>query len=589
MATANTYLQVTDLDFGQIRANLKNYLSTQDQFKDYDYEGSTMATLLDILAYNTHYNAYYLNMLANEMFLDTAQQRDSVVSRAKELGYTPSSSIGATANINLSFAGVSANTPEVIVPRNSKFTTTVDDVKYTYVTPETYKVANIGGTFAKDILIREGEPVQYKWTVSSSNPARYILPNINVDTSSIVVKVQESVTDTTTTEFTRATDIKEVYQTSPIYFLEEAGDNKYEIVFGQGAIGKSVKNGNIVIVDYLVCNGTETNGASTFKIDSLSGITTPYTAASINTVNTVARGGRYQESIDSIKFNAPKSYQTQNRAVVSNDYERILTAENPDLQTVIAFGGETRIPAVYGKVYIAVKPYNNYYLTTNRKTQIKSSIIDRTPLGIDPVIIDPDYTFLVPYIETYFDRTTSTVTYAQIEQEIRRIVSVYNTNNLGKFKDKMRYSRFVRALDNITIGNILNTNATFKMQKRFTPSTDYRQKFTLKFNNDIVPGSLESSAFIFNDFTCYFEDDNGTINMYRYDDDKNKVSVNKNSGTIDYVTGTVIIDQFQPSSITGIEMKITVDPDTHDIVTSEEQILVIENQDVTVNVVGEAT
>ena len=231
MATANTYLQVSELDFDDIRKNLKGYLSTQNQFKDYNFEGSAMSVLLDVLSYNTHYNAYYLNMIGNEMFLDTAQQRDSVVSRAKELGYLPVSAIGASANVTVAFSGIANTVSQFTIPKNSKFSTTIDDITYTYVTPEASLVINSANTFSKAITIKEGIPLTHKFTVNTSNPVRYILPNKNIDTSSISVSVQESSSDTTTTEFTRATNIKQVYSTSPVFFLEESADEKYEILF----------------------------------------------------------------------------------------------------------------------------------------------------------------------------------------------------------------------------------------------------------------------------------------------------------------------------------------------------------------------
>ena len=270
MATsANSYLRVTELDFEDIRDNLKSFLSTQTEFQDYDFEGSAISTLLDVLAYNTHYNAYYVNMLANEMFLDTAQQRESVVSKAKELGYVPVSAIGATANINLTFTGIDTTTSQFTIPKNSKFTTTIDDIQYTYVTPRAYTVVNENNAFSRDIEIKEGIPLTHRFVVSGDRSQRFVIPNDGLDFTSLSVFVQESESDTVQTEFTRATDIKQVFSTTPVYFLEEAYEGKYELVFGSGSLGKSLKNGNIIIVNYLSCNGEETNGSSAFSVDTL--------------------------------------------------------------------------------------------------------------------------------------------------------------------------------------------------------------------------------------------------------------------------------------------------------------------------------
>ena len=586
MATANTYLRVTELDFGNIRNNLKTYLSTQDQFADYNFEGSAMAVLLDVLAYNTHYNAYYLNMLANEMFLDTAQQRDSVVSRAKELGYVPVSAIGATANVEVTFNGVASGTSQFTIPKNSTFTTTVDDVTYTYVTPQAYTVIEDGGTYSRSINIKEGEPLTHRFTVSTANPIRYIIPNINVDTSSITVSVQESISDTTTTEFVRATNISQVYSTSPVYFLEEVADEKYEIVFGSGSLGKSLKNGNIVIVNYLVCNADATNGADSFSIDTLN-VGVSYSGASLVT-NTAAAGGRAQETVESIKFNAPRSYQTQNRAVVDNDYQRILLAENADLQSVIAFGGEQADPPVYGKVYIAVKPYAEEFATSNRKAQIRASILDRTPLGIDPVVIDADYTYLIPTITTYYDKSTSSATEAQIRASVKSTIATFATNNLERFGNRLRYSRFVRALDNITTGSILNNDAVVKMQKRFVPNVNAAEKVNLHFHNPIRPGTLTSTQFTYNGFLAYIDDDeDGNVNIYRFNTAKQKVNIVAAAGTIDYTTGEVDIENFAPTAYADIQLKVTATPDRFDIIPVREQILLMDSNDAVITVVPE--
>jgi hypothetical protein len=588
--TANTYLQVSELDFDQIRSNLKTYLSSQDQFKDYNFEGSAMAVLLDVLAYNTHYNAYYLNMVANEMFLDTAQQRDSVVSRAKELGYVPISSVGARAEINIQFKGVGATVNQFTIPKNSKFTTTVDDITYTYVTPSANKVTrSSANTFVKKITIKEGEPLSHSWTVSATNPVRYIIPNAGVDTTSITVSVQESATDTTTIEYNRATNIEQVGSTSPLYFIEEAADQKYEVVFGSGSLGKSVKPGNIITVEYLVNNGEETNGASTFSVDSID-IGTPYTSAVVTSVATNANGGRPQETIESIKFSAPRNYQTQNRAVVAEDYQRILLSENPDLQSVIAYGGEQASPAVNGKVFIAVKPFGEQFATQNRKQAIRSSIITRTPLAVDPVIIDADYTYIIPSITTYYDITRSSLTDSAVEQNIRTAVQEYATNNLERFGNRFRFSRFVRSLDNTSGGAILNNGASIEIQKRITPNTNIAELVELNYNNEIRPGSLSSTEFTYNGFPAFLGDDGlGVVSIFRYNDQKQKVNIIVLAGTIDYTNGIVKVENFLPSSYADTELKVTVVPENLDIIPVREQILLMESGDAIINVVGEQT
>jgi len=585
MATANTYLSVTELDFEQIRTNLKTYLSTQDQFRDYNFEGSTMATLLDVLAYNTHYNAFYLNMLANEMFLDTAQQRDSVVSRAKELGYTPTSAIGASANVALTFTGLANNVSQFTIPRNASFTTTVDDVNYTYVVPEAKTVYKANGNWATSVIIKEGTPLTHRWTVSSINPERYILPNANVDTTSIKVTVQESVADTTTTEYTRATNTNQIGATSAVYFLEEAADQKYEIIFSPGTLGKPVKNGNIVIVEYLVCNAEDTNGASSFSISNLN-LDVSYTSASVST-NRVSSGGRNQETVDSIKFNAPRNFQTQNRAIIENDYERIIVGENSDISSVFAYGGEEADPAVYGKVYVAIKPVGALFSTVNRKAKLKASISDRTPLGIDTVIIDPVYTYLIPTIKSYYNATTTTATRAQVEAAIATAITNFSSNNLEKFDKTFRFSRFVRSLDNVTTGDILNTDASIVMQRRLTPLVNVAQSITILFNNPIKASTVSSSQFTFGGFNCFFDDNgSGTIRIFRYSSG-NKVVVKANAGTINYTTGKVVLNDFAPTAYVDDQLKFNATPDRLDVIPVRDQILLMNAADADITIVGE--
>ena len=586
MATANTYLKVTEVDFDDIRTNLKSYLSTQDQFQDYNFEGSALATLLDVLAYNTHYNAFYLNMLANEMFLDTAQQRDSVVSRAKELGYLPSSAIGAQANVSLTFTGIANTNAQFTIPRNATFTTTVDDVSYTYVVPTAKTVVNVSNTFSTSLIIKEGTPLTHRFTVSASNPERYIIPNVNVDTSSIRVTVQESVSDTTTTEFLRATNTKQITGTSAIYFLEESADRKYEVVFSPGTLGKPVKNGNIVSIEYLVCNAKDTNGAKTFTVDNLN-LGVSYTSVAVTT-NKASSGGNTQEAIESIKFNAPRNFQTQNRAIVKNDYERIITTENADIQSVIAFGGEDADPAVYGKVYIALKPVGALMTTNNKKAQIKTSISDRTPLGVDPVMIDPEYTYIIPTVKVFYNRTLSTATTSEVQSAALTAITDFSTNNLEQFDKRFRFSRFVRVLDNLTVAEVLNTDASVQMQKRISPLLNISQSIDILFNNPIRTSTLSSTQFVFETFNCFLDDDGlGTVRIYRFDDTNTKVIQNSNVGTINYTTGKITLSNFNVSSIVGTQLKINATPDTLDVTPLREQILIMQSVDAVVTAISE--
>ena len=585
MATANTYLELSEVDFEDIRTNLKSYLSTQDQFQDYDFEGSAMATMLDVLAYNTHYNAFYSNMLANELFLDTAQQRDSVVSRAKELNYLPVSAKGASANVTLTFSGVASTVGTFDIAANSSFTTTIDDITYTYVTPQAYTVTNNNNAFVKEITITEGEPIQHRWTVNTSAPVQYIIPNHDVDVDSIKVVVQESATDTSQTTFTRATNIVAVSDTSAVYFLHETFDETYEISFGNGVLGKSLKNNNIVIVDYRMCNGTVTNGANTFSVGTVTA------GASFDSIDLAlkskATGGREIESVDDVKFNAPKNYETQNRAIIADDFSRILLNENSDLSSVTSFGGEERTPAVYGKVYIAVKPLIEDFATVARKNELKLSINDRTPIAVDPVLIDPEYLYVIPTVSVRFDEKSTTQTGESLVALVKTALVNYNTDNLNKFKKRLRFSRLARSVDNVD-NSIFNSEMSLSLQKRFAPDVNLSQQYTLKFKNELTKSTLSSTQFTFDGYQAFFGDDGlGKVTIFRFDSTLQKVIIKDNAGTIDYGTGEVNIKAFQPTAFEGIEIKVSITPVNLDVTPTQETIVVIDTEAATISAVSE--
>jgi len=585
--SANTYLNITEVDFADIKSNLKTYLQSQTQFNDYDFEGSNMSTLLDVLAYNTHYNAFYTNMLANEMFLDTAQQRDSVVSRAKELGYITRSARGSSANVTITFSGVSNAVSEFELPKNSTFTTTINNRTFTFVTPESNIVKNISNVFSKAVTITEGTPITQEFTVNDASPVKYVIPNENVDTRSIRVTVKESSSSSANTIYTQATNIREVNNQSAVYYLQETHDKQYEVLFGTGSLGKPVVNGNVIQVEYRVCHGTQTNGANTFSIDSIS-ITPSHSSTSLS-VNSVARGGVEIESVDSIKFNAPRNYKIQNRAVVAKDFERIILNENTNLSSVIAFGGEEAVPAVHGKVYIAIKPQGELIPTTTLKDEIKNSIQSRTMLGIDPVIIDPTYLYVVPTIITYYDTLRANIGTSAIQSLVRNSIINYSSNNLEQFGKRLRYSRFVRELDN-TDDAVLNNEASFQMQKRFVPSTTNATLVELEFHNPIVTNSISSTSFTFNTFVSQLDDDGlGNIRIFRFNTNKEKVFIDSTAGTIDYTTGKLSMSSFLVSAYDGIEIKVSADPINKDIVPVREQVIIISSADATINTQAEVS
>ena len=347
-----------------------------------------------------------------------------------------------------------------------------------------------------------------------------------------------------------------------------------------------MKNGNIVIVEYLVCNASDTDGASVFTVDNLN-LGVSYTSVAIVT-NKASSGGSDSESISSIKFNAPRNFQTQNRAIIKNDYERIISSENSDIQSVTAFGGELADPAVYGKVFIALKPVGALQSTENKKVSIKTSIIDRTPLGVDPVMIDPEYTYIIPTIKVFYNRTTSSATTSEVETSALSAIADFSTNNLEQFDRRFRFSRFVRSLDNLTVAEILNTDASIQMQKKIIPLLNVSQSIVLLFNNKIKTSTLSSTQFVYETFNCFFDDDGlGTVRVYRFDDTNTKVIQESNIGTIDYDTGKISLSDFKPTSLVGSQIEINVTPDSLDVTPVREQILIMQSVDADVTAISE--
>jgi nitrate reductase NapAB chaperone NapD len=587
---ANSVISVTSLDFDAIKASMKSYISSKPEFTDYNFEGSTISMLLDLLAYNTYQNAFYTSMVGNEMFLDSAQLRESVVSRAKMLGYTPRSARGASTTLSVTITPNDAP-DSITVAKNTEWQATVDGETYKFVTPDAYIITPAAGVYSSTITITEGRPVTHRWTVDSNNPVRYIIPNESVDTTSLVVDIQNSSEDSTLTRYTLASDITQVYANSAVYFLQETDDQQYEIYFGDDVIGKQPDNGNIIIAQYRICNGTIGNDISTFTDPSTLGGYSTFTA----TVNASTSGGANNESINSIKFNAPKNFAAQNRAVLAEDYKRIILRENGDFSSVNVWGGEDNTPPVYGKVYISVKPTTGNLISQNRKNQIKAQLKRYNILSIDPEFVDATYLYIRPTVTVRYDPTLTTLTAAQVQTKVLNAIVSFETNNLGTFSNnKFRFSRFTRAIDD-TDPSIVSNKTTIQMEKRFVPSTSQATTYRLAFSNPIdEPVSIghtthagshhiSSSAFTFSGKTAYLDDDGeGVVRSYYIQDSTSVVYLNETLGTVDYNTGLITLNSFFPTSISGAEMSIYADPLNNDINAVRNQILLIAGATVTV-------
>jgi len=611
MAVNNKRLRVTELDFEDIKDNLKVFLKGQNQFKDYDFEGSGMNILLDTLAYNTHYLAYNANMVANEMFLDSSSLRSSAVSHAKTLGYEVTSSRAPTATLNIN---LSTSAATKTMPAGTAFTSTVDGTSYQFVTTSDITSTNTGNNIPFDsVTVYEGTYVITKYLVDSSDvDQRFILTDPRSDTTTLTVKVQNSATDTTTTTYTKATDITQLSASSTVYYLQEVETGRYEVYFGDGVVSQAVSDGNIIQLQYVVTNKTESNGASSFSsptsIDGVTNITVTTVAS--------ASGGAEPESIQSIKLNAPLDYASQGRAVTTKDYEVYVKRLFPTTQAVSVWGGEdgsydssTGVSSTpeYGKVFISVKSTTGVDLTSAQKTNLETALAPYKVASITPVVVDAETTSLILGITIMYDSSSTTYTADQIASLVSTTVSNYSASDLQTFNTPFRHSKLLGLIDG-TDTSILNSVATVTMAKLFTPTlstaTDYRINFNNRFynphsgHNASAGGIIASTGFYLNSVTTstYFFDDDGVGNLRIYSLVAGvRTYYNSAAGTVDYINGLVTVGSIiitgvaEVDGTTSSQIRMTVIPNSYDITPVRNQILEIDLTNTTYNGSVDAT
>ena len=571
---ANSSIRVTNINFNTIKSNLKTFLRAKPEFTDYDFEGSGLSQVIDLLAYNTYYNSVYTNMVGNEMFLDSAQIRNNVVARAKMLGYTPTSARGATASLNVTITP-STNLNSVTINANTLFTSTLDGVQYKFTTPDTYVLTRESGYSSNTVIIKEGEPLAQRFTVNTSTAQRFILNNSNIDTTSIKVSIQTSSANTARRTFTEATNIVDVQANSQVYFIQENENGKYELLFGDGVLGKALDNGNIVIADHLVTNGSVVNGANNFVAPSALGGQASFVVSVANS----ASGGANSENIESIKFNAPKSFQRQNRTVIKNDYARTLLAEAPDIQAISVWGGEENDPPIYGKVYIAAKPLSGNLLSDQRKAELVSLLQTKNVVTITPTFVDATFLYVVPNIKIRYNSGATTLLASAISDKVATSVLNFETSQLSLFDKKFRESDFMTSVTKSDI-SILGSNITYRMMKRFTPNQNITTSYSIAFNNGISNphaghyGAVASTSFTFQNQTCFLDDDgNGVLRIYYLDSQNQKTYLNTSAGTVNYSSGLVVIQSVIITSSSTIE--VSCKPAINDISPSRNMILLI--------------
>jgi hypothetical protein len=494
MASSNNNIQLTELDFSNIKNNFIAYLQSQDAFKDYNFQGSAMSVLLDILAYNTQYNAYYLNMVANEMFLDSALQRSSVVSHAKLLNYTPKSSIAPTAYINVAFTGVTSSS--FTLPRYSNFISeSVQGVNYNFVSTDATTVATSGGTANfTNLQIKQGIPAAYTYTVDSTINPKYVfeIPDSKIDTTSIQVTVQENSSNNSYTTYRPAGSFLTLTPTDQVYFLQESLNGNYQISFGDGVLGYELQDGNIVVVTYISTDGTLATGANSFVLmDNIGG----FTSSSVAGVIPASQGGD-KESIDSIKFQAPKAYAAQNRAVTKEDYITAIQQNNLGFafDSVSVWGGQENESPVFGQVFISMKPEGSFLLNDAQKQSIITNIIDPiSVLTVTPTIVDPDFTFINVSVNVIYNPNKTTKTALQIENGVKAAIVAFANTSLNTFNSTFNGYDLLNTVQSYD-PSIVNSEYSLKLQKRVLPSLTDSSTYNLYYNTPLQKGVLLSGV-----------------------------------------------------------------------------------------------
>jgi hypothetical protein len=488
---ADNRLQVAELDFDTIKTNLKSYLKQQSEFQDYDFEGSGLDVLINLLAYNTHYNAYYLNMVANESFLDTALLRDSVVSHAKTLGYVPYSKTAAKAVINVTVESGSSIVNTVTIPKGFVFlSNTIDSQNYNFNVMADTTVTKSGTKyFFENLEIKEGQFVAYSFTQDeSSNPKGiFEIPDADVDTSTITVSVRPSSSNSQVTIYNKVTDILDVTSASEVYFLQESRGGKFKIYFGDNVIGKKINDGAIINVTYLSTNGTVGNKASSFTVSAAIGSFTDITVATAF----VAAGGTNRETVSEVKYNAVAQFATQNRLVTFKDYESYITKNYPSLDSISVWGGEEETPPVYGKVFISIKPKTDYYISENEKQRILNDIVKpKSIVSVQTEFRDPEFLYLLVNNYIQYDPKKTTVGADGIKNNIRNAIIGYRNSKLNKFGAKFILSKMQDAVDATNLNSIIGSETIVRLQKRFLPILNQSKNYTIIFNAPLHRGTI---------------------------------------------------------------------------------------------------
>jgi len=576
MATSNKKINVTTLDFDDIKKNLKTFLSGQTEFQDYDFEGSAMSVLLDVLAYNTHYNALYNNLAINEMFLDSARKRNSVVSLSKMLGYSPRSATCAKATITLTVSAAGSGATTLTLPAYTPFTTTIDGASYTFYTIGSVVATSSTGVFTfSNLVITEGTPLTFNIPVGTNT--RYIIPNSAIDLNTLTVRIQDSASSSVYTTFTKAETLIGVDSTTKCFWVKEIDEGLYELTFGDGNLGMQLDTGNIVHLNYFVSSLDAPNKARQFTYGG--GTLISGAAISITTTG-IAANGAAAEDIDSIRFNAPRMYASQNRAVTPDDYKAIVYSQFSDAGSVTCWGGEDNNPPVYGKVYICVKPKDADKLTTTQKAALIATILDqRNVVSVQPIIVDPEYINIALDVTVYYNEQATARTASEIAAGVTNTINAYNANELSRFDGVFRYSKLSKLIDNSDQA-ITNNITTVLLRRELNVRYNTSAQYILNLINPIWSSGQPEESFRSTGFyiagsdELHYLDDDGVahVRLYRYGANGIKIIVNPTIGNIDYAKGVVDIKNLHITALADIDLEISIRPLSNDVVSALTQI-----------------
>lgn len=591
MAINNKRISVAELDFDAIKLNIKNYLKGQSEFSDYDFEGSAMAVLIDLLAYNTHYNSIYTNLAFNEMFLDSASKRSSVVSLAKMLGYTPVSAKSSTATVNVTISNPTSNPSVATLPAYQPFSASVNGETYTFYNRGALTVSknNLGVYQFSNVTIVEGTPLKFKYTYTDGQ--RIIIPNSNVDLSTLSVRVQETASSDEYTVYSKVEDLVVANESTNVYFIKEIDNGLYELNFGNGVVGTALNPGNVVTLDYFVSSLEKANNVKSFVYN---GVTLLGSNLTVTTVSN-SSGGAAPEAISSIKFNAPRTYAAQNRAVTPEDYRVLVRTILPEAETVQVWGGENNIPKIYGKTFICVKPTTSTKLTNLQKEYLVSSLLKRNVVSITPEIVDPEYLNININCNVYYNDRNTTKTPSQLITIVKNAIIKYNEDNLKRFDGLLRFSRLSSIIDS-SDSSITNNVTKLTITRRVIPKYNLNAEYTINLINPISQEGnnlgevFKSTGFLIPNSTNvhYLDDDeNGNIRLFYYDTNYSKVVVNATIGTISYSTGLINIKNLNIVSLAEDAFEITIKPASYDVVSALNQIVQVDEEFLNVSVIAD--